>query len=135
MPEFLKIGEVAKKANISVNCVRMYEEYGLISHVSKTKSGFRLYKAEVVNKARFIKNAIGLGFQKSEIKELFEIEKTTDKDLISLTSKNQKINEKLKLLLQMREALHYYLNEKSLNENSKSSDYIDILVGEKPYEF
>tara|TARA_R110002049_G_scaffold188846_6_gene357300 strand:+ start:773 stop:1174 length:402 start_codon:yes stop_codon:yes gene_type:complete len=131
LSEYLKIGEVAKKANISVNCVRMYEEYGLISHSTKMDSGFRLYKEDVVNKAKFIKKAIGLGFQKSEIKELFELDLSDTKNLDSLTLKENKINEKLKLLIQMREALHYFLDGKSLNESKDNKDYIDILVGEK----
>ncbi|KAA0956155.1 MerR family transcriptional regulator [Planococcus kocurii] len=69
----MKIGEVAKAANVNIETIRYYEKYGLISESPRTDSGYRIFFAEVIEDIRFIKRAQGLGFSLEEIKKLLSV--------------------------------------------------------------
>ena len=64
------IGNVAKLLSVSPGTLRHYEEKGLISPMSKTIAGYRLYNERDINQIRFIKQAQAHGLKLSEIKEL-----------------------------------------------------------------
>ena len=71
MGEFaLQIGEIAKRSGVSVDTVRFYEKRKLIPSVSRSQSGYRLFRSETVEQILFIKQAQELGFSLDEIKEL-----------------------------------------------------------------
>ncbi len=69
----LKIGEVAKKANVGVETIRFYERKGLIPCPNRLQSGYRQYSEDVVMRIQFIKNAKELGFSLKEIRGLFSL--------------------------------------------------------------
>ncbi len=46
----MQIGELARKAGITLRTVRYYEQLGLIKHAVRTKGGFRLYHGEELRK-------------------------------------------------------------------------------------
>lgn len=66
----LTIGKLSKLAGVTNDTVRFYERYGLIDHVSRSESNYRLYREEDAVRLRFIKRAKELGFTLHEIKEL-----------------------------------------------------------------
>ncbi len=68
-----KIGQVSKKARVTLRTIRYYEELGLIEPVVRTKGGFRLYTEESVERLRFIQGLKLLDFPLSKIKEMFKI--------------------------------------------------------------
>ncbi len=63
----LKIGEVAKKAGVSVESLRFYESRGLIEPIGRTVSGYRLYDPAVFERLSFIRKAQAVGFSLDEI--------------------------------------------------------------------
>lgn len=69
----LTIGKLSKMAGVTNDTVRFYERYGLIEHVSRSESNYRLYKEEDADRLRFIKRAKELGFTLNEIKELLAL--------------------------------------------------------------
>lgn len=69
----LKIGELAKICNISVDTLRFYETNGLLSPQSRTESGYRLYTATAIQKVDFILRAKEVGLSLQEISELLAI--------------------------------------------------------------
>jgi DNA-binding transcriptional MerR regulator len=72
--QLLKIGEVAAITHLPVKTIRYYEEIGLLtSTVERSKSGYRLFKNEVINRLGFIKRAQSLGLSLSEIQEILNI--------------------------------------------------------------
>jgi MerR family copper efflux transcriptional regulator len=66
----LKIGDVARLADVSIDAVRFYEREGLLGAVRRTAAGQRIYDAEMVARLAFVKRATALGFALSEVREL-----------------------------------------------------------------
>lgn len=72
--QLLKIGEVAAITHLPVKTIRYYEEIGLLtSTVERSKSGYRLFTNQVINRLGFIKRAQSLGLSLSEIQEILNI--------------------------------------------------------------
>jgi MerR family copper efflux transcriptional regulator len=53
----LTIGQIAKRADFSVETVRLYEWQGLLADPDRKPSGYRQYDEEVVQRLRFIRRA------------------------------------------------------------------------------
>ena len=66
----LKIGELAKKAGITVRTIRYYEELGLITPAELSTGGFRFYSENDLNRILFIKRFKDLGLPLEEIQTL-----------------------------------------------------------------
>jgi MerR family mercuric resistance operon transcriptional regulator len=66
----LQIGEVAKRAGVSIDTLRYYERVKLLPRPARTSGGFRLFKPEHIERIRFIKQAQDLGFSLEEIRGL-----------------------------------------------------------------
>ena len=71
--QLYKIGQVSKRARVTLRTIRYYEELGLIEPAVRTKGGFRLYTEEAIGKLRFIQGLKLLDFPLSKIKEMFKI--------------------------------------------------------------
>lgn len=66
----LQIGEVAKRAGVSIDTLRYYEKVKLLPRPARSSGGFRLFAPEHIERVRFIKQAQDLGFSLEEIKDL-----------------------------------------------------------------
>jgi len=69
----MRIGELAKSAGVTPDTIRYYEREGLLPHPDRTPSGYRDYRADVVDDLQFIKKAQGLGLKLSDVREVLEI--------------------------------------------------------------
>jgi DNA-binding transcriptional MerR regulator len=69
----MRIGEVAKKTGVSLRTIRYYEELRLITPMSRSKGGFRLYDEEVVSRIRLIQSLQELELSLKEIKALMAL--------------------------------------------------------------
>ena len=67
LPELLQIGEVAKRAGVTVRTVRYYEERGLLPPAQRTSGGIRLYDAADVGKVCLVRRLKSLGLSLNEI--------------------------------------------------------------------
>ena len=63
----MKIGEVAKLADVSVDTVRYYERRGLIGIARRQPSGYRIYRSETVDRIRLARRLQALGLTLNEI--------------------------------------------------------------------
>ena len=66
----LQIGEVAKRAGVSIDTLRYYEKVKLLPRPARSSGGFRLFAPEHIERVQFIKQAQDLGFSLEEIKDL-----------------------------------------------------------------
>ena len=57
----MKIGEVARRAEVPIDTVRYYEREGLIPPPVRRASGYRDYLEADVDRLRFMRRAKGLG--------------------------------------------------------------------------
>ena len=74
----LKIGAIAKLANVSQDTLRFYEKHGLLNPRLRTEAGYRLYSQADVQRVGFILSAKRVGFTLNEIHDLLALEVTKD---------------------------------------------------------
>ena len=68
----LRIGQLATRADVSVETLRFYERAGLLERPYQHLSGYRAYPAAEVERVRTIKRAQALGFRLAEIRDLLQ---------------------------------------------------------------
>ena len=80
----MKIGELAKAAEIGVETIRFYEKEGLLPGTPRTGSGYRDFGPESLRRLRFIRRARDLGFTLQEIAQLLTLaeDRSADAGLI-----------------------------------------------------
>ncbi|MEO6776854.1 MAG: heavy metal-responsive transcriptional regulator [Kofleriaceae bacterium] len=105
----LKIGDVAKLAELSVDAVRFYEREGLLGRVRRSAAGQREFDAEAVRRLAFVRRAIRLGFSLAEVKSLLGLRVSTGKPCERVRerarSKVEDIDRRITELTSMRTAL------------------------------
>ena len=72
------IGELAKKADVSIDTIRYYEREGLIEPMTVRESGYREFNKSTVETIRFIVRAKDLGFSLKEIHNLLRLKNNPD---------------------------------------------------------
>lgn len=66
----IHIKEVAKQTKITVRTLRYYDQIGLLTALSKTEGGHRLYSEEDLKKLQQIQFLKGMGYSLQDIKEM-----------------------------------------------------------------
>ena len=105
----LKIGDVARQAEVSIDAVRFYEREGLLGRVRRSSTGQRQYDDETVRRLAFVRRATALGFSLAEVKGLLTLrvsarmpcERVRERALTKLSDIDRRIAE----LQEMRGAL------------------------------
>jgi len=69
----LKIGELARRSDVSAKAIRFYEAAGVLPPPPRGANGYRLYSGEAVDLLRFVKQAQGLGLTLAEVKDIVAI--------------------------------------------------------------
>ncbi len=107
--KYLKIGQAAKEAGVSIDTVRYYEKRGLLPSPKRKESGYRQYLSDSVTRIRFIRHAQELGFSLCEISELLslKLDPTAACGAVKrkAESKIAEIDGKIGMLRRMRDAL------------------------------
>lgn len=91
----MKIGELSKKTNLSIDAIRFYEKSGLFKGPNRTEGGFRDFSADAVAAVEFISHCRSLDIPISQIKKLLNVRSGTTK---SCREANQVIIEQLAML-------------------------------------
>ncbi|MCW8195595.1 MerR family transcriptional regulator [Proteobacteria bacterium 005FR1] len=68
----MKIGELAKAAEVSKDTIRHYLDMGLLQAEKDPGNGYQVFSPEAVSRLRFIKQAQQLGFRLDDIARIFE---------------------------------------------------------------
>ena len=105
----LRIGDVARQAELSIDAIRFYEREGLLGRVRRSNAGQRQYDEETVRRLAFVRRATALGFSLAEVKTLLTLrvsarmpcERVRERALTKLADIDRRIAE----LQQMRGAL------------------------------
>lgn len=105
----LRIGELAKRADVNVETIRYYERRGLLASPPRSRSGYRLFQADAVSRIAFVKKAKALGFTLTEISELLELRVDPGRGCEDVEARAQRtigrIEGKIEELERMRAAL------------------------------
>ena len=112
--EPMKIGELAKRAEVPIDTVRYYEREGLIPPPVRRASGYRDYLEADVDRLRFMRRAKGLGFTLHEIRELLSLTAIAGDDMAELNAqtyaKLHDVEARIQSLTRIRDALQGLVN-------------------------
>lgn len=70
----MTVGEAAKAVGVAPSTLRYYERQGLITPSDRTRSAYRLYDKEAVERLGFIRAAKAVGFTLDDIRTLLELD-------------------------------------------------------------
>jgi len=123
----MKIGELSKMTDVSIDTVRYYEKRGLIPRSVRSASGYRQYNKHDATRLKFIVQAKELGFTLDEIGQLLALRRD-GRACIEVRSvaesKAQEIDMKIQKLSRMRQTL---LELAEQCEKSSDNDPCPIL--------
>lgn len=106
----MTIGHAARRAEVSVETIRCYEQKGLIDQPLKPlHAGFRIYPDETVRRIQFIRQAQEIGYSLREISELLALKADPSTDCADIraraTTKLDEVDCKIARLKEIRAAL------------------------------
>jgi len=108
--KFLKIGELARQADVGIETIRYYEREGLLAEPERKPSGYRQYDETVVARLQFIRRTKELGFTLAEIKDLlglwFDAATRCEHVRQRAEQKMENIEEKIRSLRKMKRSLN-----------------------------
>lgn len=99
----LRIGELAAVTGLNPRLLRYYEDVGLLQPFARTDSGYRLYKADAVERLQFIRRARALGLSLADIREIL---RASDAGLIPCEHVVAAVERQLKAVADQIERLH-----------------------------
>lgn len=74
-PNLVKIGDLARLADVTTRTVRFYEDLGLIEPASRSVGGFRLYEIEQADRLKAILQLKEVGFSLDDIRAYRDLAK------------------------------------------------------------
>lgn len=105
----MKIGELAKQAGTTPETVRYYERLELLPPPLRTKSNYRDYAPDAVERLSFIRHARELGFELSDIRSLIALGEMPDRtceDVDEIANNHlDQVEQKLRRLTSLRDGL------------------------------
>lgn len=69
----MKIGELSKRCDCSIQTIRYYEKEGLLAPAQRSEGNFRLYDQQAFQHLLFIKRCRNLDISLNEIRELIQL--------------------------------------------------------------
>jgi len=116
----MRIGEVASRAGVSIQAVRLYERIGLLKKAKRLPSGYRDYSNEAVAFINLIKRAQLQGFTLDEIRSLIHLREkgpTTSHEMREIArTKLTVLEQKIERLRVQRNAIEHGLNDCNCSE-------------------
>ena len=102
----LKIGELARLADVTTKAIRFYERTRVLPPAKRAANRYRLYDDDAVGMLRFVKQATGLGLTLAEIKDIIAIRRSGRRPCTHvhrlLRDKARELDRKLEDLLELR---------------------------------
>lgn len=105
----ISIGVLSRRAGVTVEAIRYYEQVGILAPAERKSSGYRLFDCETLRTLRFIKQGQNLGFSLSQIKQLLDFKvnpRSSCKELHQFFAEHlEDLNMKIQELQRMRKAV------------------------------
>lgn len=128
----LKIGQLAKAADVTIDTIRYYERRGLLPEPLRRASGYREYSPDFVSRLQFIRKAQELGFSLTEIRELLALQidsvETCDQVRHRAEEKVYAIEAKIQTLQRMHSILADLIRSCDQREPSGICPILDVLT-------
>lgn len=125
----MRIGQLAKTAEINIETVRFYERKGLIDQPIKPLEGYRDYSSKILERLLFIKRAKTLGFTLEEIAGLLSMESARCDEIQEMaTIKLADVRSRLADLKRMEVVLNELVLSCQTNPNKAGCPIIETLI-------
>ena len=129
IPEgYMRVGELAKKADVTVRTLQYYDKEGLLSPSAESEGGFRLYTEKDMAKLTQILMMKELGFPLSEIKKRLTSMDTPSDVARVLTEQATQVRNKIEVLSETLDAIEALKEEVTQMEKVDFKKYAAILV-------
>lgn len=107
--KLINIGQVAKRAGVTVETIRFYEKQALIVAPKRSQAGYRQYPPDTVKRIRFIQHAKEVGFTLKDIGELLALRQEKGSSCTDIkvrtSQKLEEVDKKILDLIRIRDAL------------------------------
>ena len=125
----MRIGELARSVDISVETIRYYHRIGLLELPQKPYGGTRSYGTEDVQRLRFIRRAQQLGFSLHDICALLELSSSDCEQVQKLAAeKLNLVQEKLGQLRRIESVLAETLTQCAKRKGNQPCPIIESLI-------
>jgi len=125
---YMRIGEMAQKAGVTVRTLSYYDKEGLLTPSAESDGGYRLYTDKDLAKLMQILMMKQLGFTLSEIKKRVTTMDTTTEVIDVLTEHESYISAKIDQLTQSLNALKTLKNEIAQVDSVDFKKFANILA-------
>lgn len=110
----LTIGELARRARLTVETIRFYENEGLLEKPDKPLGSIRTYPLSAIDRLSFVHQSKEIGFTLREIRDLIALRDDPDADAAAVRgramAKLADVEEKVRQLVGMRATLRELLS-------------------------
>ncbi|HVY04498.1 MAG TPA: MerR family transcriptional regulator [Burkholderiales bacterium] len=113
--EHFTIGKLAKHANVGVETIRYYQNFGLLQEPPKPENGYRQYPRAALERLHFIKRAQELGFSLKEISRLLALDDNTSESRALAADKLDAVRGKIAHLVAVRAILEDLIHKCDAN--------------------
>ncbi len=127
--ESFTIGKLAKHANVGVETIRYYQNFGLLQEPAKPQSGYRQYPLAALERLHFIKRAQELGFSLKEISQLLALGNNAPGSRAIAADKLCAVRSKIAHLVIVRAVLEDLIHECDANPDASGSPIVSALSG------
>jgi MerR family mercuric resistance operon transcriptional regulator len=125
----MRIGELARSVDVSVETIRYYQRIGLLGLPEKPYGGIRSYNDQDLQRLRFIRRAQQLGFSLEDIRELFELSSSDCERVEELaTQKLSQVKAKLRQLRGIESALAETVEQCARRKGNQPCPIIETLT-------
>lgn len=132
----MKIGELAKRAEVPIETIRFYEREGVVPQPARRASGYREYDELDVRRLQFLRRAKHLGFTLAEIQELLGFSENRGADMAAFNQRAQAKLEDIQMriaeLERVRKALESLLNACPGTGDLEHCPILAALAEDKP---
>ncbi|MGA8480377.1 MAG: MerR family transcriptional regulator [Chthoniobacterales bacterium] len=125
----MRIGELARTVDVSVETIRYYQRIGLLELPQKPYGGTRSYRTEDLQRLRFIRRAQQLGFSLDDIQALLELSSSECEQVQKLAAEKLDIvQEKLSQLRRIESVLVKTLEQCAKRKGNQPCPVIESLT-------
>lgn len=111
----LRSGELAKATGVSTDTLRHYERLGLLPRPRRTRSNYRQYSPDAVQRVQLIQRALSVGFSLAELARVLRVRDAGGAPCQHVRAlaaeKLNQIDERVKELVAMRKLLKQLIAE------------------------
>lgn len=124
------IGRLAEETGLSRKSIRYYEKEKLIPKAERSRADYRLYKADVIVRLRFIQKAKAIGYSLDEIRQILTLSQQgkscCDRAYAWSEQKLSELDEQIRFLKGLRGRLQEHREQWKRQRNSRSLPEADI---------